>query len=163
MVHVVATEGRLRLLELMIGEGLVGERHAQRGGRLIVGFARKHTLVTQFPGALVIEPCLGQLCTGERGARLCGLELRIKLVDRLAGPFELRLGLVDTHLVIARVKRNQQLATRNVPVVRYVDVDDRARDARGEQRNSAVDIRVIGRDVGFEILVVMPPWHDGGD
>src|SRR5208282_5630092 len=113
-------------------------------------------------GALKIDSRLLQLRSHQRNARLRSVDPGVKLVDRLARALEHRLGLVDLDVVVARIERQQQLPFLNGPVVLDVNVGDGAGYARGNQRYGAVNVRVVGGDVAFEIAVVVKGGNGGG-
>src|SRR5208282_4287476 len=79
-----------------------------------------------------------------------------------AGALELSLCLLDTDVEVARIQRQQQLAFLNRPVVLDIDVGHGAGDTRGNQRDGAVDVGVVGADVAFDIAIVVKPGNRGG-
>ena len=105
----VGAEGGLGLHHLMLGQRLGSEADAQRGGRLIVELTGDHAPRLEFLGPVVVETRLVELRLGELKACLCGVDLRVKLVDGLTCALELGLGLIDPDLVVARVELQQRV------------------------------------------------------
>ncbi len=163
MIFAVDAQGGLGLYQLVIRQSFGGERHAERGVRLIVVFTGHHALRLELARPVVVDTGLAELRLGEREARACGLDLRVKLVDRLARALELGFGGVDLDLVVARVELEQRVAGLDPPVVLDEELDHGAGDARGDEPDGTVDVGVVGGDVGIEIAVVTDSRENGCD
>jgi hypothetical protein len=162
VVHFRAKRG-LGLGELMVGERGVGGCDAQRSLRLIVIFRGNDALRLERLGAIPVDFGLIELARGQADARLGRGHARVHFVHRLMSAGKLRARLIDTDLVVARVESKQQFAFGNRPVIFDVQIGHGSGDARGNQRDSAIDVGVIGRDMAFEITVIVERGEDRGD
>ena len=147
-------QSRAGLRHLMLCEGDVGLAHPVRRHGLIVKFGRNDARLAQLLGAIEIQLRLLGLRISEAQSGFSRIDLGEHLIDGLLGARELRLGLIDADLEIAGIEGHQQIAALDRPVVLDIDRRHGSGDAGRDQRDGSIDIGVIGRDVGREIVVV---------
>ncbi len=160
----LGSERGLSLGQLMLRERLIGRRDAQTGVGLIVLLGGDNALLLQRLGALIIDLCLLELRLHQRHARSRRLHSSVQLIDGLPGALELSLRLLDLDLEVARIERQQQLSFLNRPIVLDVNAGDGPSEARGHQRDGAVNVGVVGADVTLDVaIVVISGNRNGGD